>query len=300
MPAENRLELSELDLRYESYRIKSQKKEERLLLSILKKGIRDPLRGVLIGDTNCLLDGFKRMRCAKKLAIAVVPYHCLGNDEAMGIIDLMRESFSGGLNVIEQIKLIDALKSTHGFANSEIADYLDKSNAWVSIRVAMSQKLTPKIASHILSGKFPARSYLYGILPFTRVNKIKPEEIENFVDRVAGNHLTTREVDLLAGAYFKGTPDIREQIENGNLKWALQCLKIEGTNTQVPCTPLEQSILQGLKTVQNGITKINRHYKDKELHSGAFYAQANILTRSILDHLSGFSTAIRSLYDRSR
>lgn len=300
MPTENTIELSQLDLRYESYRIKSKKKEERLLLSILQKGIRDPLRGVRIGETNCLLDGFKRMRCARKLAITAVPYHSLGNDEAMGIIDLMRESFSGGLNVIEQIKLIEALKTTHGLANSEIADYLDKSNAWVSIRVTMSQKLTPKIANHILSGKFPARSYLYGILPFTRVNKIKSKEIENFVDQVAGNHLTTREIDLLAGAFFKGAPDTKEQIKNGNLKWALQFLKREEIAEQSECTSVEQSMLQGLKKAQTGITKINRHYQDKALRSGAFYAQANLLTKSILDSLSGFSTAIRSLYDRSR
>jgi hypothetical protein len=84
--------------------------EERLLLSILKKGIREPLRGVCIEGVPCLLDGFKRLRCAKRLAIDTVPYQSLGNDEAMGIIELMRESLTQGLNVIEQIKLIDTLK----------------------------------------------------------------------------------------------------------------------------------------------------------------------------------------------
>ena len=300
MPTINTVELSELDLRYESYRIKHSKREERLLLSILKSGIRDPLRGVRTGETNCLLDGFKRMRCAKKLSIAIVPYHSLGNDEAMGIIDFMRESFSQKLNVIEQIKLIDALKTAHGFSNNEIATYLDKSNSWVSIRVAMNRELSPLVTRHILSGKFPARSFLYSVLPFTRVNKTKKEEIDRFVDRVAGNHFTTRDIDQLAEGYFKGTSALREQIENGNPKWALECLKNHQKEEKVDCTSAERSVLQGLEMVRTGMLKINNCPHDSELKSSAFLAQANLLTKGILDDRHAFLELIRRLYDRSQ
>ena len=39
----NSIEMAELDLRYESYRIKHPKQEERLLLSMVKQGILNPL-----------------------------------------------------------------------------------------------------------------------------------------------------------------------------------------------------------------------------------------------------------------
>ena len=303
MQALNTVEISQLDLRYESLRMKHPKQEERLLLSILKRGIRDPLRGVCIKDTHCLLDGFKRVRCARRLAIATVPYHSLGNDEALGIIELMRESFSGGLHVIEQIKLIEALKSNHGLSNREIAEHLGKSAAWVSIRVEMNRKMTPTIATKILSGKFPARSYLYTILPLTRVKPIQRSAIEQFIECVSGNNLTTREIDRLAQSYFDGGVEIKEQIEQGNVKWLLQTLDTQKKDgepgEELGCTDAEQAILKGLKMVRAGMVKTTRHLKDPALKSAAFFAQANLLTQRILQDADPFLDNLRSLYDRS-
>jgi hypothetical protein len=65
------VELCSLDLRYESCRMKSAGAEKALLQSILTQGIRDPLQGVDTAGARILLDGFKRYRCAKKLAIAI-------------------------------------------------------------------------------------------------------------------------------------------------------------------------------------------------------------------------------------
>ncbi len=300
MSTKNTVELSELDLRYESYRIRHPQTEKHLLFSIAKTGIRDPLKGVRVGETNCLLDGFKRVRCARQLSIAIVPYCSLGDDEALAITEFMRESFAKGLNVIEQIKLIEALKITHGLSNRDIADHLDKSAAWVGIRIAMGRELTPKTADRILSGKFPARSYLYGILPFTRVNKIDPQKVERFVDCVSGNGLTTREVNRLADAFFQGNAEISRQIENGNLTWALQCLTEEKTVKSAECTPVEQSMLSTLQNIQTGMIKVSRRHNDPELKTSAFHAQVNLLTEGILDNLTIFSKAVRCLYDQSR
>ena len=105
------VELSSLDLRYESYRLKNPGSEKVLLASILQYGLREPLQGVDTVDFRILLDGFKRYRCAKKLSISIVPYCCLSDDEALGIIKLLRLSTSKGLNILEQARLIDELIS---------------------------------------------------------------------------------------------------------------------------------------------------------------------------------------------
>ncbi len=300
MPDINTVECSQLDLRYETCRMKQPKAEERLLLSILKKGIREPLRGVCIEGVHCLLDGFKRLRCARRLAIGTVPYQSLGHNEALGIIELMRESFTQGLNVIEQIKLIDTLKSDHGWSIRDIADDLGKSPAWVSIRVAMNRDLPPKAAHHILAGHFPARAYLYTILPLTRVNHIKPDQTERFVDRVAGHHLTTRQIDLLAKAYFAGKVEITEQIEKGNLRWALECLSQKQRPQVAICEPFEQKLLQHLERVHTGMLELKVQFHDMRPNSSAFLAQANLISKGILDHMNPFLKTIRELYDRSQ
>ena len=84
------VEISSFDLRYESCRMKSAGTEKVLLLSILEKGIVDPLYGINAKESRILLDGFKRYRCANKLGIGIVPYCSLGSDEAFGIIELIR------------------------------------------------------------------------------------------------------------------------------------------------------------------------------------------------------------------
>jgi len=60
-----RVETFSLDKRYEGYRIRSAGAEKTLLFSIAAHGIREPLAGVGRCGERILLDGFKRLRCAK-------------------------------------------------------------------------------------------------------------------------------------------------------------------------------------------------------------------------------------------
>ena len=76
----HQVEILRLDLRYESYRLKSLEAERRLLNSIIEHGIKDPLQGVDDKGSLILLNGFKRVRCCRKLKLKMVPYQSLGND----------------------------------------------------------------------------------------------------------------------------------------------------------------------------------------------------------------------------
>ena len=62
------VEVSSFDLRYESYRLRHEGCEKALLCSITEYGIRDPLEGVDTKGRRILLNGFKRLRCARKLS----------------------------------------------------------------------------------------------------------------------------------------------------------------------------------------------------------------------------------------
>ena len=90
------VELSQLDLRYEGHRLKAPLAEGRLLASIAGSGIQDPLQGIELPSTRILLNGFKRLRCARKLAIQSVPFVALSQDEPSGILALLKLSNSNG------------------------------------------------------------------------------------------------------------------------------------------------------------------------------------------------------------
>jgi hypothetical protein len=292
------VEISSFDLRYEHCRLRSNVTEKALLSSMLEQGIRDPLQGVEIeGGCRILLDGFKRYRCAKKLSIGIVPYHCLGNDEVFGIVELIRISNAKSLSILEQARLIDELKTNHRMSASEIARLLEKSKAWVSVRAGITNEMSKCVAENIFGGKFPVYSFMYTLRQFMRINSVKKEEIDDFVKSVAGKGLSIRDIETLANGYFKGGEDIRQQIRNGNIRWGLSRLK--DTSETKDCTQVEQRMLKDLEIVQKYMQRVINKSKDDRYKTASFYAQANLLTGGILRQMNIFSRSIKEFHDKS-
>ncbi|MBW1692299.1 MAG: chromosome partitioning protein ParB [Deltaproteobacteria bacterium] len=273
------IEISSLDLRYEGYRLKSPGAEKTLLASILENGIRDPLLGVDTGGCRILLDGFKRYRCAIKLHISIVPYGSLGDDEAYG--------------------LIDELKTVHQMGTAEIAGLLEKSKAWVSVRAGIIKEMSEGVSRQIFRGRFPVYSFIYTLRPFMRINGVKKDDIDEFVRSVAGKNLSTRDIDLLAHGYFKGPEDLREQIRNGHIGWGLERLR-KSAQAEGKCTELERETLTVLEITLKYMQKFITRCRVSRFKTGAFYAQANLLSGGIIRQLGPFSKAIREFYDQSR
>ena len=122
------VELSQLDVRYESYRMKVGAVENRQLSLIAARGIEEPLEGVDVGGRSILLNGFKRYRCAQKLGIHLVPYVSLGEDEVSGILSLLRTSNNKSLSILEQASFIGELKNERKMSPGEIAAELSRSS----------------------------------------------------------------------------------------------------------------------------------------------------------------------------
>jgi hypothetical protein len=293
------VEISSFDLRYQGSRMRCPGAEKALLLSILDKGIRDPLQGIDTQHSRILLDGFKRYRCANKLGIGIVPYCSLSSDEATGIIELIRMSNATSLSILEQAKLIDELKSVHHMSVSEIARLVDKSKGWVGMRVGIIGQMSPLVMSKIFGGKFPVYAYMYTLRPFIRMNGINKNEIDEFVGSVAGKKLSIRDIELLAHGYFKGSDELRRQVRSGNIFWALSRLKDTCVNAG-DCTELERQMLRDLETTQKYMQRVSCKSQDKRFNTNCFFAQANLLSGGILRQLDAFTQAIRQFYDRSR
>lgn len=292
------VEVSDFDLRYEGYRMKSAGVEKALCLSILENGIRDPLQGVDMQGKRILLDGFKRFRCAKKLAIGIVPYHSMGSDAVVGIIELIRISNARALSILEQARFVDELKRVHKMSTGQIANLLERSKSWVSVRSGIIHEMSDYVLDQIFKGRFPTYSYMYTLRPFMRINGVQADEIDEFVRSVSGKTLSTRSIELLAQGYFKGPDSLREQIKGGNVTWALSHLQGSQANP-AGCTQSEGAMIRDLELVLKYMQRVTNKCASIEFKTNAFFAQANLLAGGVIRRIDSFSSAITQLYDRS-
>jgi hypothetical protein len=199
---------------------------------------------------------------------------------------------------VEQARLIDELMTVHQMSNAEIAGVLERSKAWVSVRAGIISQMSPSVMNKIFSGQFPVYSFMYTLRQFMRINGVKKADIDEFVKVVAGRHLSTRDIDLLANAYFKGSEEFREQIKNGNVLWGLSRLK-QSYRAGGECTERERQMLSVLEITGKYMQRLILKCNDSRLNSRSFYAQANLLSGGILRQLDPFTQAIRQFYDRS-
>jgi hypothetical protein len=292
------VELSDLDLRYESYRMKNPGLEARLLASIAQRGIEEPLEGVDTKERSLLLNGFKRYRCARKLGIGKAPYASLGEDEALGILNLLRVSNTRSLGILEQARFIDELRKLHRMTVAEIAAELSRSKAWVSMRLGLMGEMSEKVRQEIFSGRFPMYPYMYTVRQFMRMNGIKKQEVEDFVVALSGRKLSVREIEQLAHGYFRGPDSFREAIRNGHVGLPLQWIR-QAPGDPDGCNAFEGALLKDLEITRKYMQRVMGKSDDRRLKTRAFHAQAHLLTAGILSKARAFFETLRKLHDRS-
>ena len=291
------IEISSLDLRYESCRMKNKVAEKGLLGSIAVNGFQEALQGASTEGTRILLDGFKRYRCARRLGIAIVPYVAVADKEVIAIAHLMRTANSKKLNILEQAKFIEELTSVHKMTITQIAHLLGRSQAWVSLRCGIMQTMSELVLEKIFSGAFSAYSYIYTLRHFMRIKCVPQKEIDEFVGAVAGKDLSIREIEILARGYFQGGVEFREQVLKGNVAWGLK--KLKESRPTSGCSEFEQTMLRDLEIIKRYMQKVIYNSKDERLKSNSFFAQANLLTGSLHKQIELFSKAIEGLNARS-
>ena len=275
------VELSTLNPRYESHRLRDHVREARLLASIASRGIEEPLAGVDTAEGRLLLDGFKRYRCARKLSIACVPYVSLGAEEATGIVHLMRVGRVQTLGILEQARFIGDLLTIHGLSLTEVAEELSRSKARVSMRRDLLKELGETIERILFRGTFPVYCYLYTLRPFRRMNATSREEIERFMTAVAGKRRSVREIELLAHGYFRGPAALREAIDGGKLEWSLERMKSVPQDDEA-CNAFERALLKDLEIARKYLDRVRDKCHSPALKTRAFHAQAHLLTGSLL------------------
>jgi len=300
----NTMEIDQIDLRFEKCRLKDKNQENALLTSILGQGVRDPLQCAYSSrDSVILLDGFKRLRCSKKLGLEVVPVASLGKDEATAILQFIRLSTSRSISILEQAAMVDELKGTHNMSITQIARNLECSKAWVSLRFGLINEMSPAVKEAVFSGAFPVRSYMYGLRKFTRVNKIKKVDVDAFVQAVSGKGLSIRDIDILAHGFFNAGPELKEQIQKGNLDWTLEQIRAKEplpVSHEDSFSDPEKRTISDLELAQKYMNRIISRLDDPNLKSPSCYATAHLLVEGILSKMDLFHQTLKGFYDQAR
>jgi hypothetical protein len=292
------VEISELDLRYERLRMKNPESERRLLSSIRERGVEEPLSGVDTSGAHILLDGYKRLRCARSLGLHSLPYQAQGDDLALGIARLLRGGDARPLTILEQACFIDELHAQQRLSLAEIAAVPRRSKGWVSMRLGLFEEGTPLLREKLLSGQFPAYAYLYTLRPFMRMNRLSTARIEAFVLALSGKGLSVREVAWLFQAFTGPSPQAREQILSGRLDLLLAGRSGSG-EAAGDCSTLEKGVLLDLERADTHMRRVAALGGHRRLTSPAFHAQAGLLADRALRSSGPFLKTVRGLYARS-
>ena len=292
------VERTSLDLRFQTYRLRNDAAEARLLASIAERDIEQPLAGVDTPQSRLLLDGFRRLRCAEKLGIECVPYVSWGEEETQGIASLMGTAQQKSLSILEQSRFVVELLTTHQMSMADVAEMLSRSKAWVSARRNLLSEMSPVVQAILFRGAFPVYSYMVTLRPFMRMNGVGQQEIARFVQAVAGGKLSVREIELLAHGYFRGPASLREAVDQGNWKWSLEQMQAVPEDA-ADLNHFERGLLRELERLLKAMQNVMTGCDSSRLRSRDFYAQANLLLASLLSRRESFFKKMEEFHDRS-
>jgi predicted transcriptional regulator len=292
------IELSQLDLRYEGHRLQERGREGRLLASIAREGIREPLAGAKV-DAGCvLLDGFKRYRCARQLHIHRVPFMALGPDETSAIVALLGQARRTHLSVLEEARFLDELKA-RGLSLAEMAAALGRSKAWVSLRLGLLESMSPAVREQVFGGRLPVYAWIYTVAPFRRLNGVTGQQVDEFVQAVSGHELSVRQIEQLAHGYFRGPESFREELRAGHLSLLLQQMAAVPVDPD-GCSEFERILLSDLELIQKHAQRVATKSQDRRLQSRAFFVQCHLLSGGLLSRSRSFLKLLQQLHDRTR
>jgi hypothetical protein len=197
---------------------------------------------------------------------------------------------------------VEELKRVHGLSVSEIARRLQKSKAWVSVRMQTFSEMSEATRLAILAGDFPLYSYIYTLHPFRRLTGVASKsEIDEFVKIISGKSLSAREIERLAGAYFRGGDEMRQQLRAGDLGWCLdEMRRREEASKSSELTENENRIVRDLEIVSGMMGRLGIKLSGVVVKRPAFKARVDLLSDRIISQLNPFTKSIKDFYDRCR
>jgi ParB family chromosome partitioning protein len=205
------IELHQLDLRYAGLRVADRPEDSRLVASLVRAGQQSPVL-VVRGDQEGayrLVDGFRRVRALRALARDTVEALVLDLDDAEALLLCYRARARDRLTAIEEAWLLRELVETHGLGQAELALRLERSESWVSRRLALVRELPESVQERVRLGRLCPQAAMRYLVPLARA---KPAECERLVERLGSQRPSVRQMAALYAAWKSARPAARARI----------------------------------------------------------------------------------------
>lgn len=206
------LELGQLDLRYETLRVRSPERDKRLVASLSEVGQLAPIVVVSADESPerlVVIDGYRRVRALRRLHqdLAQALLWNLSEIEAL----LLRRSLgiASGETTLEQAWLLSEIRSRFGLSLEELANRFDRNKSWVSRRLALVGELPDSVQELIRKGQIVPHAAAKYLVPLARANK---EQCELLARAIAPDRLSSREIGELYSAWRDAAPAGRERL----------------------------------------------------------------------------------------
>lgn len=205
------LELHQLELRYEKLRRRDSRKERQLVASLAEKGQLLPVVVVRPRDADgyILVDGYKRSRALRTLKQDLV-HATLWDLAELDAVLLERLMHTGDADgALEQGWLLEDLHERFALSHEELARRFDKSQSWVSRRLALVRILPHAVQERVRCGTLPPHAAMKFLVPMARA---KRADCERLVAALVHLQPSTRELGELYAAWASGNRETRELV----------------------------------------------------------------------------------------
>ncbi len=209
------LELHEVQQRYAALRRRDPHRERTLAASLSEVGQQMPVVVVREAATGwVLVDGYKRVRALERLRQDTVEALVweLGEAEALVVTRLMGEGVSD--SALEQGWLLTELQRRFGLKLGELARRFDKSDSWVSRRLALVAELPEAVQQLVRDGGLSAHAAARHLVPLARA---KAGDWQPLASAAATHHLSSRQVGELARLWLGASAQGRQLVASDPL-----------------------------------------------------------------------------------
>lgn len=205
------IELHQLDLRYADLRRRDPVKERHLVGSMSAVGQLLPVVVVRGGSpgTFVLVDGYKRERASRAMRQDTVRAALWDLDEVEALLLERVLRTSGTEGALEEGWFLQELNERFGLSHDELARRFDRSQSWVSRRLALVRDVPPEVQRQVRSGALPAHSAMKFMVPMARANR---QDCVRLATSLDGLRPSTRDVGILYSVWASGNRETRELV----------------------------------------------------------------------------------------
>lgn len=207
------LEWHQLQLPYQSLRIRTESAKRRLMLSIHEHGLLTPITVIParnVGSSWVVIDGHLRIESLKELGHDLVSATAWDIEASDALLKAWRYNASRPWEQFEEANLIQELITLHRYSQAQLAKQLGKSASWVSYRLQLLKDLPEFVRIVIHQGILSSWTASRILIPFARANS---SHAKQFVDYLVGvNRHNSRDINAFYEHYLRSNRYVRKKI----------------------------------------------------------------------------------------